>query len=73
MIPSFMNGIGIKAFEQGHTFLDNLLLPTQENDRVLVIVQLIGGNDGLNTVIPLEYYNNYANARKNIKIGESSV
>ncbi|MBK7946360.1 MAG: hypothetical protein IPJ85_14115 [Flavobacteriales bacterium] len=25
-------------------------------DRVLVIVQLYGGNDGLNTVIPLDQY-----------------
>jgi uncharacterized protein (DUF1501 family) len=73
MVPSFMNGIGIKAFDAGHTMLNNLLLPGAENDRVLVLVQLTGGNDGLNTVIPIEYYGNYANARKNIKIAESAA
>jgi len=73
MVPSFMNGIGIKAFDAGHTMLNNLLLPGAENDRVLVLVQLTGGNDGLNTVIPIEYYSNYANARKNIKIAESAA
>ena len=73
MVPSFVNGIGIKAFDSGHTFLNNLLLPAADNDRVLVLVQLTGGNDGLNTVIPLEYYNNYYNARKNINIKESNV
>lgn len=34
-------------------------LPAEENDRILLIVQLFGGNDGLNTVIPAlddEYY-----------------
>lgn len=73
MVPSFLNGFGIKAFASGHRFLNNTLLPTADNDRVLVIVQLTGGNDGLNTVIPLAYYNNYYNARKNINIKETSV
>ena len=73
MVPSFINGIGIRAFEAGDSFLNNLLLPAADNDRVLVMVQLTGGNDGLNTVIPLEYYNNYFNARKNIGIKESAV
>lgn len=42
-------------------------------NKVLVLVQLGGGNDGLNTVIPIENYLNYYNARPNIAIGESSI
>ena len=42
-----------------------------DNDRVLVIIQLQGGNDGLNTVIPIEGYNNYYNARSNIAINQN--
>lgn len=73
MIPSFVNGMGFKAFESGHTFLNNMLLPPGDNDRVLVVIQLNGGNDGLNTVIPLQYFNNYVNARKEIFIDQSKV
>ena len=32
-----------------------------ESDRVLVVVRLDGGNDGLNTVLPLDQYDNLAN------------
>ena len=36
-------------------------------------MQLTGGNDGINTVIPLEFYSKYNNARTNIAIPESKV
>lgn len=42
-------------------------------DNVLVIIQLAGGNDGLNTVIPLNQYSALSVARKNILIPESKV
>lgn len=73
MVPSFVQGLGFKAFESGHTFLNQVLLPAGDNDRVLVIIQLNGGNDGLNTVIPIDNYDRYINARKNIFIDESKV
>lgn len=73
MVPSLVSGLGFRAYESGHQFINNMLLPAGDNDRVLVIVQLNGGNDGLNTVIPLEYFSSYVNARKNIFIKESSV
>jgi uncharacterized protein (DUF1501 family) len=38
------------------------------NDRVLVILQLHGGNDGLNTFIPVEQYDLYYSRRANIAI-----
>ncbi|MBK6979601.1 MAG: DUF1501 domain-containing protein [Cytophagaceae bacterium] len=44
-----------------------------ENDKVLVVIQLNGGNDGLNTIIPVNQYANYLNARKNIAIAENKV
>ncbi|MGQ3012820.1 MAG: DUF1501 domain-containing protein [Flavobacteriales bacterium] len=43
------------------------------NDRVLVIVQLHGGNDGLNTVIPVNNYGAYYNVRPNIAIPQSGA
>lgn len=58
-------GIGLLAFSQfAPAFLTQsvaLGAPTAEKDRtILVLIQLAGGNDGLNTVIPYEdncYYN----------------
>ncbi|HVU96351.1 MAG TPA: DUF1501 domain-containing protein [Puia sp.] len=44
-----------------------------DNDHVLVLVQLIGGNDSLNTVIPLEHYGDYVAARSNIAIPQGKV
>ena len=44
-----------------------------ETNHVLVIIRLNGGNDGLNTVIPLDQYANLAAARSNILINESQV
>ena len=43
-----------------------------ESDRVLVIVRLKGGNDGLNTVIPKYDYSTYANLRPTLKITDAN-
>ena len=48
-------------------------LRSTDDDRVLVIVQLFGGNDGLNTVIPLDQYGVLATKRPNVLIPESDV
>lgn len=44
-----------------------------QSDKVLVIVQLQGGNDGLNTIIPLDQYSALMAARGNIALPESAV
>ncbi|TSJ42464.1 DUF1501 domain-containing protein [Fluviicola chungangensis] len=41
------------------------------NDKILVLIQLHGGNDGLNMVIPINQYGNYYNLRPNIAIPQS--
>jgi len=38
------------------------------NDRVLIILQMLGGNDGVNTAVPLAQYAEYQNARPNIAL-----
>ena len=42
-------------------------------DGILILIRLSGGNDGLSTVIPIEQYDSYANARPNIYIPESKI
>lgn len=44
-----------------------------ENDRILVLIRLKGGNDGLNTIIPINEYDTYANNRETIKIEENDL
>ncbi|MDE3742438.1 DUF1501 domain-containing protein [Maribacter polysaccharolyticus] len=44
-----------------------------ETDKILILIRLSGGNDGLSTVIPINQYDSYANARPNIYIPESKV
>ncbi|MFT6808351.1 MAG: hypothetical protein ACJA01_001575 [Saprospiraceae bacterium] len=44
-----------------------------DNDNILVLIQLNGGNDGLNTIIPLEHYDLLANVRSNIIIPKNNI
>jgi len=48
-------------------------LAAAETDNILILIRLNGGNDGLSTVIPIQQYDAYANARPNIYIPESKV
>ena len=47
--------------------------PKSTEDRVLVILRLNGGNDGLNTVIPLDQYSNLSIQRSNILIPQNQL
>ncbi len=73
LIPSLIGGLSVKAFGAESLLMQGLFMPTTETDHVLVIIQLSGGNDGLNTVIPLEYFENYIKARNNIYIPQQTV
>ena len=42
-------------------------------ERILVLIQLKGGNDGVNTLVPLHQYDTYANLRPTIKIPEANL
>ncbi|MEL7064415.1 MAG: hypothetical protein AAFP00_11800, partial [Bacteroidota bacterium] len=46
----------------------NRMAANSTNDKVLVIIQLIGGNDALNTFIPINDYEEYARLRPTIAI-----
>lgn len=41
------------------------------NNRKIVLIQLSGANDGLNTVVPINQYSAYASLRPNIKLNET--
>ena len=68
--PFVVNGHPLRAFANSH--MAKLLNSCEGiEDRVLVLIQLKGGNDGLNTIIPIEQYDTYANLRPSIRIQES--
>ncbi|MFL5747888.1 MAG: DUF1501 domain-containing protein [Niastella sp.] len=71
VLPSFLQGISLKALA-GTPFM-HASHASLNDDRVLVLIQLAGGNDGLNTVIPFDQYSNYTAARPNIFLPQDKV
>ena len=72
LMPSLINGFAFKAFGSS-SLLSALTAAPTETDHVLVIIQLTGGNDGLNMVIPLDQYDALANARANILLPKTKI
>jgi len=71
-----LTGAGTVSMTLGNVplraFAKPLISANAANGKVLVLVQLSGGNDGLNTVIPFTD-SNYHNARPNIRIRENDA
>ncbi|MBS1919158.1 MAG: DUF1501 domain-containing protein [Bacteroidetes bacterium] len=72
-MPALLNRFSFTAMGQENSALGWLMGQTTDTDHVFVLVQLSGGNDGLNMVIPLDMYANYYNARTNVAIPQSQV
>ncbi|MEP7196254.1 MAG: DUF1501 domain-containing protein [Saprospiraceae bacterium] len=72
VVPALVNGIPIHS-HQPDEWVSELLNPMADTDHVLVVFYLGGGNDGLNTVIPIDNYAAYKNARANIAVDENQV
>ncbi|NJC26219.1 DUF1501 domain-containing protein [Neolewinella antarctica] len=68
-LPLLAGFSGIQA--AGSSFLTNLLPPG--SDRVLVLIQLNGGNDGLNTLVPIDQMGALQNVRPNVYQPKSSL
>ncbi len=64
--PFVVNGYSMTPF--ANLQLANMVACDGVNDRTLVLIRLNGGNDGLNTVIPIAQYDTYAKLRPTIKI-----
>ena len=72
VLPAVINGFSLQSFGADSP-LNALLASASETDHVLVIVQLSGGNDGLNMILPKDNYSAYYNARTNIAIPENKI
>lgn len=71
VIPSIAGPFGAKAL--GFSPLASALTTTPANDNVMVFIYLNGGNDGLNTVIPLDQLSNLNKVRPHVILPDSSL
>ncbi len=73
-VPMMLQGIPVFAGDGLlHPFLQALAMPAANCDRILVVIQMNGGNDGLNMVVPLDRYAELNNARASILLPSSTV
>jgi len=73
VFPALLCGLNVKAYSALPFMGGWTGEGAADNDHVLVLIQLFGGNDGLNTVIPIDKYGAYQNLRSNIAIPQSSI
>ena len=69
--PFVIGGLSVTA--NSSPVLDTLAKQANAEDKILILIQLVGGNDGLNTVIPLDQYDNLVKVRENIIIDEKKA
>lgn len=72
-LPALISGYSVKALNANSPLVQALMGDGTQTDHVLVIIQLSGGNDGLNMVIPISTYSLYNAARSNIAIPEARI
>jgi uncharacterized protein (DUF1501 family) len=72
LLPVLLNGLPLRSL--GHpSIMESLHGAFVNTDHALVLIQMNGGNDGLNTVIPVDQYTNLSKARANVMIQQSKV
>lgn len=70
--PLILNGVGVSPFVSPG-MLEFFNTCTGIEDRTLVVLFLKGGNDGLNTLIPIDQYDTYINHRPTIGLASSGT
>lgn len=70
---TMIGGIPVRTMGMESPLIQSLIGMAQETDHVLVLVQLNGGNDGMNTVIPIDTFSSYQAARSNVAIPQNKI
>lgn len=68
-LPILLGGMPVSAIEKSSLFT----MVNGNSDRVLVLIQLNGGNDGLNTMIPMDQYDRLFEVRQNLIVPEAEL
>jgi len=72
LTPFVYKGYPISPLAQNSVF-SQIAAASTINDRIMVFIEFNGGNDGLNTLIPLDQYSKLSNHRSNLLIPENKV
>lgn len=67
-VPIMLGGVQVSAIPRSP-----FMTAANGSDKILVLVNLEGGNDGLNTLIPLDQYSQLYNVRENLIIPENNL
>ena len=68
--PTIFSSLAFNKLDfSSNSFLSN----TIEEGRIIVIIRMNGGNDGLNTVIPLDHMSALSNARPHVILPENKI
>lgn len=68
-LPILLNGMNVSTMSKSSLFSSI----NNDSDRVLVLIQLNGGNDGLQTIFPIDQYDKLAAVRQNIIVPENQI
>lgn len=71
-LPLVLDGFTTRAFAESPT-LKNIAELAAVQDRILVLIQLSGGNDGINTLIPLDQTSDYYRIRQSVAIPQNRI
>ena len=72
LIPPMLGGMGVNAMAKS-PLISALYNELEETDKVLVLVYLGGGNDGLNTLVPMDQFSKLNSARPDVILPENSL
>jgi uncharacterized protein (DUF1501 family) len=72
-LSSVIGGFPIRTMGMESPLIQALMGMATDTDHVLVLVQMNGGNDGMNMVIPIDNYSAYQAARSNIAIPQNKI
>jgi uncharacterized protein (DUF1501 family) len=71
-LPVLLDGFTTQVLAQS-PMLDRMMDVASATDRILVLIQLSGGNDGINTLIPLDQLSTYYAIRRSIALPENTI